>query len=106
MRMDNIENDHSDYQSENHGDDASTVACLAVARKLACSGFHVAVSGYRTVRIPAKSAAGSKEYEDQSIGGRAHRNASLAMSAHPRTWGCTVSSRTRNPIGAESLRHL
>src|SRR6266851_7460825 len=75
MRMDQVEDDDSDYESENHGEDAITVACLAVARKLTFGGLYIAVSGYRTVRKPAQGAAGNQEYEDQSIGGRAHRNA-------------------------------
>ncbi len=28
MRMDQVEDDDSDYESENHGEDAITVACL------------------------------------------------------------------------------
>src|SRR5260221_14737013 len=61
VRMDQVEDDDSDHQSENHGEEAITVGCLAVARQFTFLGLYIAVSGYRKVRKTAPDATRSPE---------------------------------------------
>jgi hypothetical protein len=86
MRVDQIEDDNDDHEGENYGDNAAAVPCLAVAGNLPFRRFDVAVRGYGAIGEPAKRAAGSQEYESQSVGGRTHLPASLALALTLMAW--------------------
>jgi len=83
MRMNHIEDHERDHEGQNHGDDAVKMPRLAVPGKLSLGGLDIKVRGERTICEPSQYASSTKEHKDQRIGGRTHRSASLAMSAHP-----------------------
>jgi hypothetical protein len=98
MRTDQIERDDAYHERKNKGENAVSVPCLTVARKLTLCGFDVAVSRNRAIREPAQRETGAEKYEHHSVAGRTHRNASPARSV---TWASPVVDQVLQKIFAQ-----
>jgi hypothetical protein len=100
--MEQIEDDNDDHEGENYGDNAATVPCLAIAGNLLFRRLNVTVRGYGAIGIPAKRTAGSEEYESQSVGGRTHLPASLALALALMAWAY-VDFRARGTVSTRRI---